>query len=361
MKILILAPYSSPIVQRLFKALNNYSDHEVWVASFNVETDLQKNIIGLGQINSFLDYFKFYKINKIIKEINPDVVHAHIINHYGLLALLQRKPLLVALWGSDVMLAPNKGSMPKKAIFTLINGLVAKKAKFLHTSSAHILDEMVVKHGFSVKQKIKVFYWGFPVEKPNDNNFLIIKELFFKEYHLKKDDTLIVATRGLGEVYDPENMVRIIKILSKNSSLKVVVLRGFASDEQVEKFKQNIKEFSHRITFIDRMLTSNELYVLYSQTKYHISIPISDALGGGVVEPLLMGSYPILSNISPYKDFVSKNSGYILNDYSDKNIDILYNKISNNELHLNIDTAVEQYSAKSIVTKFNNLYSMILR
>ncbi|MDV2220579.1 glycosyltransferase, partial [Acinetobacter baumannii] len=95
MKILMLAPYSSPIVQRLSKALEKNGGCEVWVASFNVETDLEKRIISLGEVNSFIDYFKFHKVNKLVKKLNPDIVHAHIINHYGIMAVFQKKPLIV--------------------------------------------------------------------------------------------------------------------------------------------------------------------------------------------------------------------------------------------------------------------------
>ncbi|MCL6244587.1 glycosyl transferase family 1 [Acinetobacter sp. ANC 7200] len=361
MKILILAPYSSPIVQRLFKALNAYTEHEVWVASFNVETDLKNKIIGLGKLNSFLDYFKINKINKIIKKINPDIVHAHIINHYGLLALLQKKPLLVALWGSDVMVAPNKGSLMKRKFFTLVNGLVAKKANLLHTSSKHILNEMVSKYGSDIQSKINVFYWGFPVEEPNTNDYLVIQSSFLKEYGIHKEDNLVVATRGLADIYAPENMIKIIEELSKNNQLKVVVLRGFANDIEVSNFKEKIQNFSDKVVFINRLLSSNELYVLYSQAKYHISIPTSDALGGGVIEPLLMGSYPILSNIPPYQNFILENSGYIINDYSVESINILCQKIRNEELQVNIDIIKQNYSAQSIVSRFNDLYLMTLR
>ena len=57
---------------------------------------------------------KFYKVNKIVKELKPDIVHAHILNHYGLMALFQPTPLIVALWGSDVMLALNSKNLFKK-------------------------------------------------------------------------------------------------------------------------------------------------------------------------------------------------------------------------------------------------------
>ena len=80
-----------------------------------------------------------------------------------------------------------------------------------------------------------------------------------------------------------------------------------------------------------------------------------------MVEPLLMGSYPILSNIPPYQAFISENSGYILKDYTLESINHLYEKILNDELKVDIVAIKDKYSAEAIVSKFNNLYSMISR
>ncbi len=361
MKILMLAPYSSPIVQRLSKALEKNGGCEVWVASFNVETNLEKKVISLGEINSFIDYFKFYKANKLVKKLNPDIVHAHIINHYGIMAIFQKKPLIVGLWGSDVMLAPNKGSLLKREMFKLINAIVIKRANLMHTSSNHILEELVKKHGKYIKNKINVFYWGFPVEEPSDANYQLIQAMLKKEYSIEKDNHLIVFPRGLSKVYDPDNVVKVIKKLSNLKELKIVVLRGFSSDEDVKNFKDNLGVVGDKIIFINKLLNTNELFVLYSQTKYHVSIPISDALGGGVIEPFLRGSFPILSNIKPYKNFVEQNLGFILEDYSESSLNNLEQKILNNQLEVEGLSLNSDYSAQAIVNKFKKLYEIVLK
>ena len=357
----MLAPYSSPIVQRLSKALEKNGGCEVWVASFNVETNLEKKVISLGEINSFIDYFKFYKANKLVKKLNPDIVHAHIINHYGIMAIFQKKPLIVGLWGSDVMLAPNKGSLLKREMFKLINAIVIKRANLMHTSSNHILEELVKKHGKYIKNKINVFYWGFPVEEPSDANYQLIQAMLKKEYGIEQDNHLIVFPRGLSKVYDPDNVVKVIKKLSNLKELKIVVLRGFSSDEDVKNFKDNLGVVGDKIIFINKLLNTNELFVLYSQTKYHVSIPISDALGGGVIEPFLRGSFPILSNIKPYKNFVEQNLGFILEDYSESSLNNLEQKILNNQLEVEGLSLNSDYSAQAIVNKFKKLYEIVLK
>lgn len=361
MKILMLAPYSSPIVQRLLKALNKHSECEVWVASFNVKTDLEKRIIGLGEVNSFVDYLKFYKINKLVKKLNPDIVHAHIVNHYGVMAIFQKKPLVVGLWGSDVMLAPKVGSQIKKNIFNLINKTVVKKADKLHTSSSHILDELVNQYGEFVKDKTDVFYWGFPVEKPSDSTQEFIESMFEEQFGICAEDELIVSPRGVAGVYNPDGVVKIIKKISDIDKFKIVILRGFSSDKDVDEFKEKLGKFKDNVIFVNRLLNTEELYVLYGKTKYHISVAVSDALGGGVVEPYLRGSFPILSNLEPYRNFAHDNSGFILKDYSEESLADL-KEFMLNENHQNYkQTSFSAYSAGSIVSKFIELYKNTLK
>lgn len=357
----MLAPYSSPIVQRLSKALEKYGKHDVWIASFNEETDLNKKLLGLGKLDSYMDYLKFHKVNEIIKKINPDVVHAHIVNHYGLLAIFQKKPLLVALWGSDVMLAPNKGSVFRKKFFEFINLLVINRANMLHTSSEHILDEIVNKYGQNLRKKVKVFYWGFPVEAPSEFEYKKIELRFLKDCGIKKNDQLIISPRGVASIYNPEGVIKIVNKLSDIDSFKIVILRGFSTDTDVEKFNLNLGHLKDKIIFINRLLSSEELYYLYSLTKYHISIPVSDALGGGVVEPILRGSFPILSCIPPYQAFLKENRGYILEDYSDKSLAKLCLEIEHNNLKNTNSTLESRYSAESIVKRFSKLYESIFK
>ncbi len=81
------------------------------------------------------------------------------------------------------------------------------------------------------------------------------------------------------------------------------------------------------ITYIDRLLSSEELYYLYSKTDVHFSIPFSDSLGGGVIEPTLLGSYPILSNLPSYLTYAIDNEAFIFDGFEELIINKLIEKI----------------------------------
>jgi len=351
MRILIVGPIVSPIIRRLKYHLIE-SGYDVIVASHNA--DNIDGVIDLGKLKSFFGYFNFFKINKIVKQYQPDVVHAHVLNHYGLMCIAQSKPLVVALWGSDVMLAANRGGVLKRLFYKTINMLVLMRADRLHTSALHVAKEASNQFQKSA-DKVDVFYWGFPLKKPDMLNIRKVEDLMEAEFGLV-GNRYIVFPRGLGEVYNPCMVAKIIcKILQAGISNRIVVLKGFANNIDVKRFSEMID--MSKIIFINRLLDENELYYLYKNSSIHISIPISDSLGGGVIEPALLGSYPVLSNLPSYRAYLKNNSGYLLEDYTDRSLDKFLVDICENN-HCKADRAVppKQYDLQCIMKRINDTY-----
>lgn len=353
MKVLIVGPYSSPIIQRLTMNLRN-SEHDVLVASYNAENI--EGVINLGIVESMFDYFRFYKINKIVRDFQPDIVHAHIVNHYGLMSMLQPKPLLVALWGSDIMIAPYSGRPLKRLFYRSLNKIVLKRATRCHTSGHHVAEEADDQYKGTFK-KTDVFYWGFPLLKPDDIELKVVENRLKKEFGLIEDD-LIVFPRGLASIYNPKIVSIIInKLIEKNHANKIVVLKGFATGIDEKYFKSLVN--LNLITYIDRLLTSDELYYIYSKTKIHFSIPVSDSLGGGVVEPALLGSYPILSDLPSYREYSKKNECYILEDYENSTLDVLCKKINDNEIGKSVNNIPNSYALSDIMYNLFSTYQKV--
>lgn len=354
MKVLIVAPIHSPIVRSLIAALKN-AGIELIVASHDAANE--DGVIDLGPCHSMFSYLCFWKISKLVKEHQPDIVHAHVLNHYGLMAAFQKKPLLIALWGSDVMLSTKTGSFIKRKLFRLINWFALKRADFIHTSGNHVAKEAENQYK-EVKKKIITFYWGFPLPELELDLLNSTYQNLRDEFELTSEKN-IVFPRGIGSVYNPEGAAKIINyLIAKGVEAKrIVVLRGFANDESVKKFASLVD--IDNITFINRLLTSQELYALYKNTYMHFSIPHSDSLGGGVIEPALAGSLPVLSDLPSYRDFLKENDGLLLTDYTPSELDIIYNRVtdaSEIDNSLALSRLTSKYSIDSVVASFNGIY-----
>lgn len=355
MKVLILAPHSSPIVTRLVESLKKRGDINVVLASFNAVG--KEGVEDLGPLNSMLDYLKFWKVSKLVQRHKPDLIHAHISTHYGMLALFARVPVVVALWGSEIMLDSFSGSRPKQFLFRFFNYLAFRNSKCCHTSGRHIA-ETAFKISDIIRNKVHVFYWGFPLKASAKESLEEIGRRMKKEFLLDEKE-LIVFPRGLSPVYNPKLTALLADKLARNSRIShtIVVLKGFASKSELELFKSYLQ--SPDIVVIERLLTEAELYWLYTKTSFHFSIPFSDALGGGVIEPSLLGSYPILSDIPSYNDFINTHCGYLLK-----------NNLSLNELDLLIefmcskpsvpDSLYLSYGENKITEQIVDIYSKAL-
>ena len=357
MKILLVAPIRSPIIKSLILALKN-ADIELIIASHDAADE--DEVIDLGPCRSMFSYLCFWKINKLVKEHQPDIVHAHVLNHYGLMAAFQKKPLLVALWGSDVMLSIKTGSLFKRKFFSLINTFVLKRADHLHTSGKHVEKEAINQYS-GVAKKITTFYWGFPLPELDFDLLNSTYSCLISEFGLTSKEN-IVFPRGLSSVYNPEGAAKVINyLISKGIDAKrIVVLRGFANEEYVKNFSSMVE--IENIIFINRLLDPKELYSLYKNTLIHFSIPHSDSLGGGVIEPALAGSFPVLSDLPSYRDFLKENDGLMLTSYTPVELDVIYNKITDTS---KVDNSLaslrlaSKYSLESVVTNFNDIYKTL--
>ena len=72
--------------------------------------DIQDTTMKKTSDRSKLEYLKKIKrVKQLVKEISPDILHAHYASSYGLLgALTNYHPYVISVWGSDVYDFPIK-------------------------------------------------------------------------------------------------------------------------------------------------------------------------------------------------------------------------------------------------------------
>jgi hypothetical protein len=111
MKICYLANARSIHTQRWAKHFTTRG-HEVAVISFQfgaiegVRTICLSSAVSVSHLNIVR---LLPRVRRIVREISPDVLHAHYATSYGLAGVLAgRSPLIITAWGSDVLIMPEK-------------------------------------------------------------------------------------------------------------------------------------------------------------------------------------------------------------------------------------------------------------
>ncbi|MEI6022167.1 MAG: glycosyltransferase, partial [Bacteroidota bacterium] len=144
LRVLILADINSPHTQKWVMGLSE-NNIEIAIFSFNAaDTNWYKQLANVHclrqakkrQKNSWwskLEYLLLLpQLIISIRRFKPNIVHAQYASSYGFLAALSFfKPLVVSVWGSDVMQFPKKGHLQK----WILNLVFFRAKKICATSS----------------------------------------------------------------------------------------------------------------------------------------------------------------------------------------------------------------------------------
>ena len=144
LRVLILADINSPHTQKWVLGLSK-NNIEIGIFSFNHSKQNwfanHPNVHCLRQSkkrqnNSWLSKLEYiFLLPQLlinIKRFKPNIVHAHYASSYGFLAALSFfKPMVVSVWGSDILQFPKKGLLQK----LILNFVLLRAKKICATSS----------------------------------------------------------------------------------------------------------------------------------------------------------------------------------------------------------------------------------
>jgi len=128
----------------------------------------------------------------LVRELRPDVVHAHVIVGDPFFAVLAgARPLVATAWGSDVLLPSRGGSLRAR--------LVSRRADLL-TADSHALLDALEAFGAD-RARLMLFNWGVDLDA-------FVPGRADARRRLKLPDApIVLAPRALTPVYNPETVV----------------------------------------------------------------------------------------------------------------------------------------------------------
>jgi len=250
-----------------------------------------------------------------IRKIKPDVVHAQYAMSYGLYAACSGfHPLVVGVWGDDVLITPNKSKL-----FKYIINFVITSADYITTFSECLSKRVHELHSNS-KNICVILPWNKEEYSNNDISNDLIKSL-----NIPDDAFVVLSPRNMMEMYRIKTIVECIP------KIKHAVVFIFVKGNADEKYFNNIlllikNRGINNIKILDRWLSNDEMKTLYTLSDITISLPITDELSASVREAILCKSHVIIGefdesqDINQYKEllnlkcFVSGNDSTELSD-----------------------------------------------
>lgn len=176
--------------------------------------------------NLYLSFWpRQFAINRIVRKIKPDLIHAHFITKYGFhLPFLGNYPKIVTAWGDDILILP-----PSSRILFFFTRYVLNSVDHIYAVSQDIRNHII--HDFTIPET-KVHYLPFGVDT----------ETFSPESdHFRDNNSPVTffSNRGFLPIYGMDSIVKAFSIAFKQNPNIRLILKGEGSEK--EKIKQDIR------------------------------------------------------------------------------------------------------------------------
>ncbi len=265
--------------------------------------------------NRHLNFFGYcLQIKKIINKIKPDIIHSHYATTYGFLGALSGfHPLIVSVWGSDVLVEPKNSK-----VFDFFTRYALKKADLIipmATPKAEFMKNYLIKSFCVPEDKIQRIPWGIDptifkrgykqeVEKLREN------------LKIQKNTKIILSARHMDPKYGIKYLIKVIPYLTKKyPNTKLIILRGGGSKEYENKMKNLSSKLrvSDKIIFIQKHINTKEMCVYLNLADIFVSLTKTDQFACSLMEGMACGTIPIVSNIEVYQQYLKnkKNALFV--------------------------------------------------
>lgn len=292
MKLVLLGENGSVHIQKWILGISESKDIDVHVISF--ERGLRVPGVSYHFIQPFtktrLDFFLYaFKVKRIIKKINPDLVHAHYATSYGFWAAFSGfHPCIITGWGADIFDSPSnplmrlilKYSLGKADAITVLSEVTRKEIKKLSS------------------KPVKLVPFGVPTDR------------YIPSLEKNGDEFIRIGTiRTLSEKYGIEYLIRAFSEIHTLFPLARLEIVGDGPQRDMLKQLCTKLEINEKVTFHGYINQHSEpekyMQLLQSFDIFTIlSILDSETFGVAAVEASACGIPVIATNVGGLPEVV---------------------------------------------------------
>lgn len=280
--------------------------HDVFLVSMEKGGIADVVLQPIGPFKALHYYLAKKQLSSIIENFKPDLISAHYASGYGFLSSLVYKkykiPIVLSLWGSDILVVPNKSFLHKwKTIKAL------KSAKIVIGDSDFLLEQ--ANNIVELKNKKRIF-WGI------EEKYLSFHK---KEYSISTPLKIIVS-RHQERVYNNSFIVKTLKDLINGEKVEIT-FPSFGS--LIKRFRIHSKKLvDDNINYYDKM-PREEFIKLMVQHDVYLSASKSDSSPVSLIEAMGLGLIPIVANHPGIFDLINSERFIFEQDNSESLIRII--------------------------------------
>jgi glycosyltransferase involved in cell wall biosynthesis len=245
-----------------------------------------------------LDYFlQISTVRRLVREIRPDILHAHYLTSFGFLAACSGwRPFVVTALGTDILITPFK-SIPHR----VLTRFVLRRADLV-IADAQISASRMEELGIG-KEKVVTIPSG------------IDPKIFYPEGRKDSLPTLL-SVRDHKPVYNLDVVLRAIGILSDQRRDVKLLLAGDGPLRSELEDLAGRTQIGDNVEFLGR-IPHEALGDVYRKASIYLSIPRSDATSISLLEAMACGAFPIASDIPANREWITDGKNGFLVPFGD--------------------------------------------
>jgi L-malate glycosyltransferase len=261
---------------------------------------------SFSKLSTIFDYWRVVRdLKLIIKNIQPDLIHAGPIQSCGFLVALARfHPLISMSWGSDLLLCADTN---------LLNRWITQYT--LSQSTKIIGDCNAVRKKIHELVKfndsdIITFPWGIKI-----SDFTTIQGSKVRDNLDWNDKFIIISTRNWEKIYGLDLLLKsFFDIHKQNDEIRLILLGGGSMASSMLKYinKHKLSSFIH----IPGYVSQDQLYSYLRSADLYVSASLSDGSSVSLLEAMAIGVPIIVSDIPGNREWISNNVNGLLFEFN---------------------------------------------
>ena len=253
-------------------------------------------------------------LKRVIKEINPDLIHAGPIQTCAFLAVLSGfHPILTMSWGFDLMQDAERNPWMK-----WVTSYTLKRSTFF-TSDAEITRDKAIAYGMNPDRTV-VFPWGVDLKHFSAGQLSVGK----KTQNVRRKSFTLFCNRSWESRYGVDVLAKaFVKVANQREDVNLLLLNGGSQANVIRQILMNGGVLD-RVQF-GGQVSQRDLPRWYHMADLYISPSHVDGSSVSLMEALACGLPALVSDIPANQEWVSEGvNGWL---FPDGNADILAEKI----------------------------------
>lgn len=359
MKIALLAPANSIHTAQWAKYLSQCGIDICVISQHPKNEDMPSHIpVYLLPYSGLKGYFlNTFAVKKLLKQLQPDIVHAHYASGYGTTArLVDFHPYILSVWGSDVYDFPYKSKLHR----WLIRKNLYSADRL--TSTSHCMMEQTLKIAPTLKS-FNIVPFGVDMQK------------FTKSNNVKMKNEIVIGTvKTLSEKYGIDLLIQAFAMLKEKltvshpeiaGQLILRIVGGGTQRSELEYLAQKLN-LKNSITFTGQV-SHQQVPLELDKLDIYVALSRLESFGVAIIEAGSMRLPCVVANVGGLPEVVCNNeTGIIVPRENPKAAAealeklVLNVKLQHSMGNAAYDFVKNHFSWESCVEKMNQVYKQLL-